>query len=184
MTSRRPYWCPKTMKRRPCWCPKPILWELISFLMQKLSFVPLNLHRYWPREWKRSIAYTTERKGQYIVFCYILILLSLPGTKYNFAGHSMHGKSLKNLEKLFKPEWNEWRHFFIKIVSMHKPYVSRFCLFFFSVWRSNWTSDWKGDAIHVCSVAWSSWREDQRHCFRHYSSSASGEVGGLSVWKL
>ena len=21
MTSRRPYWCPKTMKRRPCWCP-------------------------------------------------------------------------------------------------------------------------------------------------------------------
>ena len=25
MTSRRPYWCPKTMKRRPCWCPKTIL---------------------------------------------------------------------------------------------------------------------------------------------------------------
>ena len=40
MTSRRPYWCPKTMKRRPCWCPKPILWELNSFLMQTLSFVP------------------------------------------------------------------------------------------------------------------------------------------------
>ena len=34
MTSRRPYWCPKTMKRRPCWCPKPVLWELNSFLMQ------------------------------------------------------------------------------------------------------------------------------------------------------
>ena len=33
MTSRRPYWCPKTMKRPPCWCPKPILWELNSFLM-------------------------------------------------------------------------------------------------------------------------------------------------------
>ena len=33
MTSRRPYWCTKTMKRRPCWCPKPILWELNSFLM-------------------------------------------------------------------------------------------------------------------------------------------------------
>ena len=33
MTSRRPYWCPKTMKRRPCWCSKPILWELNSFLM-------------------------------------------------------------------------------------------------------------------------------------------------------
>ena len=55
MTSRRPYWCPKTMKRQPCWCPKPILWELNSFLMQTLSFVPINLHRCWPCEWKRSI---------------------------------------------------------------------------------------------------------------------------------
>ena len=55
MTSRRPYWCPKTMKRRPFWCPKPILWELNSFLMQTLSFVPINLHRCWPREWKHSI---------------------------------------------------------------------------------------------------------------------------------
>ena len=50
MTSRRPYWCPKTMKRRPCWCPKPILWELNSLLMQTLSFVPINLHRFWSRE--------------------------------------------------------------------------------------------------------------------------------------
>ena len=55
MTSRRPYWCPKTMKRRPCWCPKPILWELNSFLMQTRSFVPINLHICWPREWKHSI---------------------------------------------------------------------------------------------------------------------------------
>ena len=55
MTSRRPYWCPKTMKRRPCWCPKPILWELNSFLMQTLSFVSVNLHRCWAREWKLSI---------------------------------------------------------------------------------------------------------------------------------
>ena len=55
MTSRRSYWCPKTMKRRPCWCPKPILWELNSFLMQTLSFVPMNLHRCSPREWKHSI---------------------------------------------------------------------------------------------------------------------------------
>ena len=31
MTSRRPYWCPKTMKRRPCWSPKPIFWELELF---------------------------------------------------------------------------------------------------------------------------------------------------------
>ena len=50
MTSRRPYWCPKTMKRRPCWCPEPFLWELSSFLMQTLSFVSINLHRCWPRE--------------------------------------------------------------------------------------------------------------------------------------
>ena len=50
MTSRRP----KTMKRRPCWCPKPVLWELNSFLMQTLSFVSINLHRCWPREWKHS----------------------------------------------------------------------------------------------------------------------------------
>ena len=55
MMSRRPYWCPKTMKRRPCWCPKPFLRELNSFLMQTLSFVPINLHRRWPREWKHSI---------------------------------------------------------------------------------------------------------------------------------
>ena len=50
MMSRRPYWCPKTMKRWPCWCPKPVLWELNSFLMQMLSFVPINLHRCWSRE--------------------------------------------------------------------------------------------------------------------------------------
>ena len=55
MTTRQPYWCPKTMKRQPCWCPKPILWELNSFLMQTLSFVATNLHRCWPREWKHSI---------------------------------------------------------------------------------------------------------------------------------
>ena len=55
MTSRRPYWCPKTIKRRPCWCPKPILWELNSFLMQTFSFVPINFHKCWPREWKHSI---------------------------------------------------------------------------------------------------------------------------------
>ena len=44
------------MKRRPCWCPKPFLWELNSFLMQTLSFVPTNLHRCWPRQWKHSMA--------------------------------------------------------------------------------------------------------------------------------
>ena len=33
MTSRRPYWCSKTMKCPPCWCFKKILWELNSFLV-------------------------------------------------------------------------------------------------------------------------------------------------------
>ena len=55
MTSRRPYWFSKTMKRRPCWFSKQILWGLDSFLMQNISFVPINLHRCWPREWIRSI---------------------------------------------------------------------------------------------------------------------------------
>ena len=50
MTTRRPYWCPKTMEGRPCWCPKPVLWELNSFLVQTFSFVRSNLHRCWPRE--------------------------------------------------------------------------------------------------------------------------------------
>ena len=54
MTSRRPYRCSETIKRRPCWCSKPILWELICFLMS-LSFVPINLHRCYSREWERSI---------------------------------------------------------------------------------------------------------------------------------
>ena len=64
MTSRRPYWCPKTMKLRPSWCSKLVLWELNSFLMQTLSFVPLNLHSCWPREWKRSTVYIMEYRGE------------------------------------------------------------------------------------------------------------------------
>ena len=47
MTSRRP-WC----------CSKPVLWELNSFLMKTLSFVPIKLHKCWSREWKRSISNT------------------------------------------------------------------------------------------------------------------------------
>ena len=35
--------------------PKPVLWELNSFLMQTLSFVPINLHRCWPREGEHRI---------------------------------------------------------------------------------------------------------------------------------
>ena len=46
----------KTMNRRPCLCTKKFLWELKSFHMLKLSFIPSNLQSCWPREWKRSIA--------------------------------------------------------------------------------------------------------------------------------
>ena len=67
MTSRRPYWCPKTMKRQPCWCPKSVLWELNSFLIQTLSCVPINLHRCWPHEWKHSI----------IIICIILYTVTV-----------------------------------------------------------------------------------------------------------
>ena len=47
--------CFHMTSRWPCWCPKPVPWELNSFLMQALSFVTINLHRCWPREWKHSI---------------------------------------------------------------------------------------------------------------------------------
>ena len=83
MTSRRPYWCPKTMKRRPCWCPKQILWELNFFLIQTLSFVPINLHRCWPCEWKQSIylnfhlsVLVPHINWNYWVFTYLWILCS------------------------------------------------------------------------------------------------------------
>ena len=44
MTSRRPYLC-----------TKKILWELNSFHLLKLYFIPSNLQSCWPRDWKRSI---------------------------------------------------------------------------------------------------------------------------------
>ena len=68
MTSRRPYWCSKTIKRRPCWCTKQILWELNSFLMKTLPFVLINLHRCWSREWKRSIIIIIIRSKFFFLF--------------------------------------------------------------------------------------------------------------------
>ena len=47
--------------RRPCWCFKQILWELNCLLTQTISFVHINLHRCWPREWKRSIGFSMQR---------------------------------------------------------------------------------------------------------------------------
>ena len=52
--------CFHMTSRRPCWCPKPVPWELNSFRMQTLSFVPINLHRCWPREWKHYILPTVK----------------------------------------------------------------------------------------------------------------------------
>ena len=41
--------------RLPCLCTKKILWELNSFHMLKLYFIPSNFQSCWPRDWKRSI---------------------------------------------------------------------------------------------------------------------------------
>ena len=87
MTSRRPYWCPITMKRRPCWCSKPSLRELNSFLMQTLSFVPINLHICWPREWKHSINATLTFL-HVLYMCTILAPLTYTYTIYSHTtGH-------------------------------------------------------------------------------------------------
>ena len=42
MSSRRPYWCPKTMKRRPFWGfqTNPMGVELFSYANVTISFVP------------------------------------------------------------------------------------------------------------------------------------------------
>ena len=50
MTSRRPYWYSKTMKRRPYLCSnKSCGTGTLSCV--NISFVLINLHRCWPREW-------------------------------------------------------------------------------------------------------------------------------------
>ena len=49
--------CFHMTSRRPYWCPKPVPWELNPFLIQTLSFVTINLHICWPREWKHSVNY-------------------------------------------------------------------------------------------------------------------------------
>ena len=77
VTSRQPYWCPKTMKRWPCWCPKPVLWGLNSSVMQTLSFVPINLHRCWPREWKHSIGLLSKTTSLHVHHAFLYISLPL-----------------------------------------------------------------------------------------------------------
>ena len=57
MTSRRPYWRPKTMKGRPFWGfqTNPMGVELFSYANVTISFVPINLHRCWSHEGRPSI---------------------------------------------------------------------------------------------------------------------------------
>ena len=109
MTSRQPYLCPKTMKRRPCLCPKPVLWELNSFLMQTLSFVPINLHRCWPREWKHRITLEIEKRKK--------LRTERKNTHSVTKGHlatsnrlsvTVKGKKIKNYNKTeyFGTHWN------------------------------------------------------------------------------
>ena len=110
MTSRRPYWCPKTMKRRPCWCPKPVLWELNSFLMQRLSFVPINLHICWPREWKHSYRVSTVKSkrpsflsadrlyGSFIHFLCCMCHVTYPKATYLVSIHGAGCSVIKNWE--------------------------------------------------------------------------------------
>ena len=62
MTSQ---WPSQNNKTAAMFGSKQILRELNSFLMQTLSFVPINLHRYWPREWKHSI--TSLRENSFII---------------------------------------------------------------------------------------------------------------------
>ena len=38
----------------------------LFFLMRTLSFVPINLHRYWPREWKRSIQLVLQQNKSHV----------------------------------------------------------------------------------------------------------------------
>ena len=66
--------CFHITSRRPYWCPKPVPWELNSFLMQTLSFVPINLHIWWPREWKHSIGATSNLLILFLSICQMLAI--------------------------------------------------------------------------------------------------------------
>ena len=57
VTSRRPYLGTKQWIGGHVCVQKKILWELNSFHMLKLSFIPSNLQSSccWPRDWKRSM---------------------------------------------------------------------------------------------------------------------------------
>ena len=56
MTSRRPYWCLTQWNGNHVGVSNQSCGSWILFFMQTLSFVPINLHRCWPSEWKRPIS--------------------------------------------------------------------------------------------------------------------------------
>ena len=70
--------CFHMTSRRPHCCPKPIHWGLNSFLMQTLSFVPINLHRCWPREWKHSIVIAINCHVSWKI-CLLSRFVQIPG---------------------------------------------------------------------------------------------------------
>ena len=111
MTSRRPYWCSKTMKRRPCWCSKTILWELNSFLIQTPSLVPMNLHRCWPCEWKRSI-------GSYFNHNYMQIHVTDVISQYVASSQTLYFLFKVRRARVikYKPQGIHWH----KTTSMHR----------------------------------------------------------------
>ena len=84
----------KTMNRRPCLCTKKILWELNSFHVFKLCFIPSDLQSCSPRDWKRSIIYFTVTAGnkagvdlvliQPVLLCYLNNILFMLSFKHNF----------------------------------------------------------------------------------------------------
>ena len=72
--------------RRPCLCTKKILWELNSFHLLKLYFIPSNLENCRPRDWKRSIGIaivwkSTNSRSVIIAYVrFVLLCRAWPGT--------------------------------------------------------------------------------------------------------
>ena len=90
MTSRRLHCYSKTMKRWPCWFPKPTPWQLKSFLMETLSFVPINVHRCSLLGTCRSAI------GQFFVLTFNFItLFDLPQNTNNDKTRQLHKSKWK-----------------------------------------------------------------------------------------
>ena len=87
--------CFHMTSRRPCWCPKPVHYDLNSFLMQTLSFVPITLYRCWPREWKHSIARKSLDKF-YLNVTFFIYSLKLVSSLQQFSSFLMFFLRLAN----------------------------------------------------------------------------------------